>query len=281
MQRSPHQTSGTDQHKRLVVGWFSFTCCEDSTILFTELLNDHLDEWRRMVEFRNMKALKANNSLAGLDVAFIEGAISSESQAEEVMRIRDNAWYVVAIGVVPLLLTYDVLVIAFGVGVWRSAGGGRALRVVGGLLVAYGVVGLAGPFAPIHLREALAAGEGTLTDTMHGIITMVLVLFMLLAIGFGAAAFGKRFGLYSIATILLLVVGGVLTGLDQPRLTANLPTPWMGVWERINIGVFLLWVVALAIALLRARAERPRDGLGGKRDLPIGSGLPADKKALR
>jgi sulfhydrogenase subunit delta len=98
MERSPRKTSGTDQHKRLIVGWFSFTCCEDSTILLTELLNDHLDEWRRMVEFRHMKALKANNSLAGLDVAFIEGAISSESQAEEVRRIRDNARYVVAIG---------------------------------------------------------------------------------------------------------------------------------------------------------------------------------------
>ena len=115
--------------------------------------------------------------------------------------------------------------IAFGLGVWGSAGRKRALRFVGGLLVAYGVVGLAGPFFPIHLREALAAGEGTLTDTMHGIITMVLVLFMMLAIGFGAAAFGKRFRLYSIATILMLVVGGVLAGLDQPRLAANLPTP--------------------------------------------------------
>jgi hypothetical protein len=36
------QPSGNDQHVRLVVGWFSFTCCEDSTILLTELLNDHL-----------------------------------------------------------------------------------------------------------------------------------------------------------------------------------------------------------------------------------------------
>jgi hypothetical protein len=86
---------------------------------------------------------------------------------------------------------------------------------------------------------------------MHGIITMVLVLFMMLAMGFGAAAFGRHFRLYSIATILMLVVGGVLTGLDQPRLVANLPTPWMGVWERIDIGVFLLWVVVLAVALLR------------------------------
>jgi hypothetical protein len=148
--------------------------------------------------------------------------------------------------VVPLLLTYDVLAIAFGLGVWGAADEKRALRVVGGLLVSYGVVGLAGPFAPIHLREVLAEGGATLTDTMHGIITLVLVLLMMLAIGFGAAAFGMRFRLYSIGTILLLIVGGVLTALDQPRMEANLPTPWMGVWERINIGVFLLWVVVLA-----------------------------------
>ena len=97
-ERSPHQVSGTDQHKRLVVGWSSFTCCEDSTILFTELLNDHLEEWKKVMEFRHMKVLRTSNSLAGLDVAFIEGAISSESQAKEVQRIRENTKYVVVIG---------------------------------------------------------------------------------------------------------------------------------------------------------------------------------------
>jgi sulfhydrogenase subunit delta len=95
---SKHQTSGDDRQKRLLVGWFSFTCCEDSTILLTELLNDHLDEWRKVIEFRHIKALKTKNSLAGLDVAFIEGAISSESQAKEAQQIRENAQYVVAIG---------------------------------------------------------------------------------------------------------------------------------------------------------------------------------------
>ncbi len=98
MERSPHQTSGVARHKRLVVGWFSFTCCEDSTILFTELLNDHFDEWRKAIEFRHMKTLKTNNALSGLDVAFIEGAISSESQANEVRKIRENAKHVVAVG---------------------------------------------------------------------------------------------------------------------------------------------------------------------------------------
>jgi hypothetical protein len=32
--------------------------------------------------------------------------------------------------------------------------------------------------------------------------------------------------------------------------------------ERINIGVFLLWIVALAIALLRTPVGPPKDGLG-------------------
>ena len=98
IERSPRRTDGNDGRDRLVVGWFSFTCCEDSTILFTELLNDHLEEWKKVVEFRHIKALKTRNSLAGLDVAFVEGAISSDSQAEEARRIRENARYVVAIG---------------------------------------------------------------------------------------------------------------------------------------------------------------------------------------
>lgn len=88
----------SEQNKKLVIGWFSFTCSEDSTILFTELLNDHLDEWKKKIEFRHVKALKSKNSMEGLDVAFIEGAISSDRQAEDVKKIRENAKYVVAIG---------------------------------------------------------------------------------------------------------------------------------------------------------------------------------------
>lgn len=91
-------TQDSADKKKLVVGWFSFTCCEDSTILFTELLNDHFDEWKKVVEFRHVKALKTKNSLENLDVAFVEGAISSDSQAKELQKIRDNAKYVVAIG---------------------------------------------------------------------------------------------------------------------------------------------------------------------------------------
>jgi sulfhydrogenase subunit delta len=51
-----------------------------------------------VIEFRHMKALATNNLLTRLDVAFIEGDISSESQAKKARRIRENAEYVVEIG---------------------------------------------------------------------------------------------------------------------------------------------------------------------------------------
>ncbi len=162
---------------------------------------------------------------------------------------------------VSLGIVYTVLVAAFGWGVWASARRNRPLRVVGGLMSAYGLIGLGWPFAPMHLRGA----EFTLTDTMHIVFSMVTVLLMLLAMGFGAAAFGTRFRLYSIATMVILAACGALTGVDAPRVAANLPTPWIGVWERINISVFLLWVVVLAITLWHVRDTAAVPGRQGAR----------------
>ena len=78
---------------------------------------------------------------------------------------------------------YTLLVTAFGWGVWKSAGRSRALRIAGGLILAYGSLGVLWPFAPMHLRETLAAGGGTLSDTMHLVLASATVLLMLLAIG--------------------------------------------------------------------------------------------------
>jgi hypothetical protein len=155
---------------------------------------------------------------------------------------------------------YTLLVAAFGVGLWLSARRNRPLRVVGATMIAYAVIGLFWP--PMHMRGA----EPTLTDTLHIVFTVATVLLMTLAIGFGAAALGKWFRVYSVATLLILVAFGALTGTEAPGVAANLPTPRIGVWERINIGAYLLWVVVLAAALLRARVERPRDSLYANRD---------------
>ncbi len=159
---------------------------------------------------------------------------------------------------VPLGAFYTLLVTGFGWGVWLSAGPSRVLRIVGGLIIAYGSLGLIWPFAPMHLREALAACGGTSSDTLHLVLAAVTVSLMLVAIGLGAAAFGTGFRFYSIVSVIVLVACGALTFIEAPGIAANLPTPWIGVWERINLGVFLLWVVVLAATLLRRTAAASR-----------------------
>jgi hypothetical protein len=152
---------------------------------------------------------------------------------------------------------YTLLATAFGWGIWRYATGNRYLRMTGALLLVYGVVSIVWPFAPMHQRAVLAVGGNSLSDTMHLTLAGVSVLVMVAAMGFGAASFGMQFRSYTIVTILVLLVFGILTAQDAPKVQANLPTPFAGIWERINIGAFLLWVVVLAMILLRK--ERPRD----------------------
>ncbi len=157
--------------------------------------------------------------------------------------------------VVPLYVAHDVLMIAFGLGVWGYSRK-RAQRFVGGLLVGYSVVGFVGLLFPIHQRGV----EATFTDTMHSVLAGVTVLLILLAMGFGAIAYGKRFRLYSIGTLLtLLVLGATLGFMGGTQIAAQgviAPPQWFGLIERINIYGFMSWVVVLAIVLLRAEKGR-------------------------
>ena len=145
-------------------------------------------------------------------------------------------------------LVYTVFIVAFGVGVWMSAEGSRALRIAGSLLIAHGVIAIFWP--PMHQRGV----EPGLTDTLHIVWTGVMGLLFMLVILFGALAQGTRFRMYSALTVIVMLVFGGLTGMESPAVATNLPTPWIGVWERINIAAYLLWVIVFAVVLLRGRA---------------------------
>ncbi|OGZ07853.1 MAG: hypothetical protein A3D65_04340 [Candidatus Lloydbacteria bacterium RIFCSPHIGHO2_02_FULL_50_13] len=87
-----------DTPKKIAIGWFSFSCCEDSTIVFTELMNDHWQEWKRIFDFRHAKVLKDNNVMGPFDIAFVEGAIAAPEQVKKLKLIRSLATKLVAIG---------------------------------------------------------------------------------------------------------------------------------------------------------------------------------------
>ena len=72
---------------------------------------------------------------------------------------------------------------------------------------------------------------------------------MTLIIVFSALGLKKGFRIYSVLTLIALMLFGALTAMQAPHVEKNLPTPWAGVWERINIGVYLVWISVLAVVL--------------------------------
>lgn len=141
-------------------------------------------------------------------------------------------------------ILFEIFFALFGIGLVMSSSGNRYLRIVGIIIIIYSVFTSFWP--PMHQRGT----ELTLTDTLHNVWAIVVLVLMMLMMGFGAAALGRKFRLYSIVTIILLIGFGTLTGLTTSDVEMNSPTPWMGVWQRVNIASFLLWVAVLAIILL-------------------------------
>jgi len=54
----------------------------------------------------------------------------------------------------------------------------------------------------------------------------------------------------------MVLVFGALTGMQAPKVPAGEPTPWMGLFERVSLWAWLLWMAVLAIILLRDRTRR-------------------------
>jgi coenzyme F420-reducing hydrogenase gamma subunit len=86
------------QIRKLKCAWFSFSCCEDNVIVFSELLNDHWLEWKKVIEITNARVLRTKNVMENFDIVFIEGAIASEKHIKRLKEVRGLAKKLVAVG---------------------------------------------------------------------------------------------------------------------------------------------------------------------------------------
>jgi hypothetical protein len=108
-------------------------------------------------------------------------------------------------------------------------------------------------------RNAIAAGQETLRNQRHAWYGIGMPILFLVVIGFGSRLLGAQFWYYSYATILVMLVFGLLQGMQAAAMTANAPTPWMGGEERIVAYAPMLWFVVLVIGLLRAPVHRAQE----------------------
>ena len=148
--------------------------------------------------------------------------------------------------VVPLLITSALLGTIFGIGVLLAAGKKSALRITGILLIIFGVVCSMNLLFPMNLRGT----EQSFTGIMHLLFTGINIVLIILFIGFGAAARGKGFRIFSTLIILAILIFGAFIAMQAPHVEAGLPTPLLGAIERVSYYSPYLWITVFALVLL-------------------------------
>ena len=98
LSQSKSSTFTSPSLPKIKIGWFTFSCCEDNTIVMTEIMNDHWQEWKSLFDFRHVRVLKSKNIFDEFDIAFIEGAIASDKHEKELKEIRARSKKLVAVG---------------------------------------------------------------------------------------------------------------------------------------------------------------------------------------
>jgi hypothetical protein len=150
--------------------------------------------------------------------------------------------------VVPLFTFSSLLLAVFGLGVWSCAERSRALRIMAVMILLNAVdCLLLWNFFPMHMRGVKVDS----TDSIHALLA--INPFIVFSIGLGVFAYRGWFRWYSSGTILLLVGTATLSFGLLPAFKANLPTPNMGLLERIAQYVHLTWHGVLALSLLRKK----------------------------
>ena len=110
-----------------------------------------------------------------------------------------------------------------------------------------------GPETATFIRDSVSAITASEAGGSWIISAVSLISLLMVAMGFAASAFDRRFRGYTIITLIGMLAFGAWSGMDAPRIEAGLATPWVGVKERIFWYAYQLWFMVLAFVLLRER----------------------------
>ena len=89
--------NGAKDKKR--VGVFSFTCDEGCSIFLIEIFNKKLIQWMEKIKICHFLSIQGNNEIEKLDIALVEGAITTKKDEELIKKIRKNTKILILLGV--------------------------------------------------------------------------------------------------------------------------------------------------------------------------------------
>ena len=87
----------TEAHKKKV-GVFSLTCDEGCSIMLTEFFNTKLLEWLDFMELFYFLSIKDHRPMENMDIALVEGVVSTEHDKDRLKDIRANTETLIAMG---------------------------------------------------------------------------------------------------------------------------------------------------------------------------------------
>ena len=151
---------------------------------------------------------------------------------------------------------YAILNLAFAIGVWRAAVGRSTLRFTAVLIGLFTLNSfLWGLVAPMHMRGAAF----TATDAAHIAFAGSAVALMVAFMSLGALALGRSFRIFSTLTVVAMLAAGAVVSTQIGTIAEGLPTPWMGLVERISVYSPTVWMAVFATVLMEvgSGAERP------------------------
>lgn len=173
-------------------------------------------------------------------------------------------------GMVTVITIHDLLLIAFGIGVWRAGADAqnRSLRWAGVALSAAHAFGLViHSFFPMTSRWL----EPNPSDWMHGAATAVWGIGISVAMVLAAVAIRGWFRWFSIVSLVVIVGSSALSSVAIQGMEQN-DTPWAGALERVSAYGFMVWLVVLASITLRPYRAETEPSLGTARSGPSRAG---------
>jgi hypothetical membrane protein len=121
----------------------------------------------------------------------------------------------------------------------------KKMKTASIMLGSMGILGLLMFLFPQDSRDALVTVGGIIHIVLAGIMSLLTILIIFLAgLSFENESELKSLKIYTIFSGLVVVLTGGLTA----ALTAS-GSAYMGVFERLTIGTFILWVMIFALKL--------------------------------
>ena len=158
----------------------------------------------------------------------------------------------------PLFALYNLLLVVFAIGLRRGfANAGppisRLAPTALGVAALAGLVMWAFPMDPIGAGMTVPGAVHILLAGVQSVSTIVAILWA--AIALRRRPGWRRFSVFSAACLVVLIAAGGIGA-----WAAGAGAPFMGLFERITIGAFEVWLFSLALLLLK----RPRAAPAGE-----------------